>query len=152
MLWLLISCTVVGTLTAPFISRTRITLIIIVIYVVQFNSFRGSIDTMNPIVHLTDSASVRGKFTGAIGADDPVEAFLGIPYAQPPVGELRFLPPKPVQLWDGTRNCSEFGEMSVQWFHLNCLVFLLWVGEVFLEVRVYSGRTRQRQIDGVSIV
>ena len=30
-----------------------------------------------------------------------VAAFLGIPYAQPSVGELRWKAPKPVQDWDG---------------------------------------------------
>ncbi|CAD5208876.1 unnamed protein product [Bursaphelenchus xylophilus] len=36
-------------------------------------------------------------------------AFLGIPYAQPPVGELRFQKPKPVKNWDGVKDCTEFG-------------------------------------------
>ncbi|XP_060524433.1 juvenile hormone esterase-like [Cylas formicarius] len=36
-------------------------------------------------------------------------AFHGIPYASPPVGELRFQPPIPPQPWSGIRNASEEG-------------------------------------------
>ncbi|KXP09822.1 carboxylesterase [Tsukamurella pulmonis] len=36
-------------------------------------------------------------------------AFRGIPYAQPPVGALRFAAPAPVPHWDGVRSAAEFG-------------------------------------------
>ncbi|MFF0866891.1 carboxylesterase/lipase family protein [Nonomuraea sp. NPDC003560] len=35
--------------------------------------------------------------------------FRGIPYAQPPVGALRFAAPAPPHRWDGTRQAAEFG-------------------------------------------
>ena len=31
----------------------------------------------------------------------PYQAFLGVPYAQPPLNELRFLPPLPLEQWEG---------------------------------------------------
>ena len=37
----------------------------------------------------------------------PVEAFLGVPYARPPVGELRFNPPKTPLSWDHVLQCDE---------------------------------------------
>jgi hypothetical protein len=43
------------------------------------------------------------------------DAFLGIPYAQPPLGDLRFR--RPVSLnssWDGTRNAGRFGYTCYQ--------------------------------------
>jgi para-nitrobenzyl esterase len=40
--------------------------------------------------------------------------FRGIPFAAPPVGPLRFLPPQPAEPWDGVRDGSRFGAMSFQ--------------------------------------
>ncbi|CAD5206280.1 unnamed protein product [Bursaphelenchus okinawaensis] len=36
-------------------------------------------------------------------------AFLGIPYARPPVGSLRFKKPEPAPKWDGVKDCTKFG-------------------------------------------
>lgn len=40
--------------------------------------------------------------------------FRGIPYAEPPVGPLRFQAPVPVPPWDGTRRTTEFGPVVPQ--------------------------------------
>jgi len=40
--------------------------------------------------------------------------FKGIPYAQPPVGELRWLEPMPVKPWPGVREVTEFGATCAQ--------------------------------------
>ncbi|MCD8334767.1 MAG: carboxylesterase/lipase family protein [Clostridiales bacterium] len=40
--------------------------------------------------------------------------YLGIPYAQPPVGELRFKRARPVQPWDGVFDAKEYGPEAVQ--------------------------------------
>jgi len=44
----------------------------------------------------------------------PVDAFLGIPYAIPPVGNLRFLSPRPFTPWDGVRPATSLGHPSPQ--------------------------------------
>ncbi|KAI6177549.1 Carboxylic ester hydrolase [Aphelenchoides bicaudatus] len=38
-----------------------------------------------------------------------VDAFLGIPFAKPPVGPLRFKKPEPAENWEGVRDCTKFG-------------------------------------------
>jgi carboxylesterase type B len=39
----------------------------------------------------------------------PFVSFMGIPYARPPLGELRFKPPQPPRSWDGVRDATKQG-------------------------------------------
>ena len=41
-------------------------------------------------------------------------AFLGVPYAAPPVGELRWKAPEPVKKWTGTREAKQYGPAAPQ--------------------------------------
>ena len=43
-----------------------------------------------------------------------VRIYRGIPYAAPPVGELRWQPPQPVEPWEGIRECTQFSPMAPQ--------------------------------------
>lgn len=45
---------------------------------------------------------------------DGVHSFLGIPYAAPPVGELRWRAPSPAASWEGVREATTFGNAAVQ--------------------------------------
>lgn len=47
-------------------------------------------------------------------ADAPVNAYLGIAYAAPPVGPLRWRPPQPTSGWKGTRKADHFGARCMQ--------------------------------------
>lgn len=51
----------------------------------------------------TEFGVVKGR------VEDGVRSFLGIPYAAPPVGELRFGPPAPHPGWDEPREALQFG-------------------------------------------
>ena len=70
---------------------------------------------MEPVVNLSPSCGLRGRLLNAAdnGATRDVYAFLGIPYAEPPVGDLRFSNPRPVSLWNGTRDAKEFGDVLI---------------------------------------
>ncbi|MES2266133.1 MAG: carboxylesterase family protein [Bacteroidota bacterium] len=43
-----------------------------------------------------------------------VNSFKGIPFAQPPIGELRWKEPQPVNSWTGVRKCDAFGYNAMQ--------------------------------------
>jgi carboxylesterase type B len=43
-----------------------------------------------------------------------VYAFLNIPFAEPPIGKLRFQPPVPNKRWNGILNATQFGPMCMQ--------------------------------------
>ncbi|XP_078602874.1 fatty acyl-CoA hydrolase precursor, medium chain-like [Branchiostoma floridae x Branchiostoma japonicum] len=45
---------------------------------------------------------------------DRVFTFKGIPYAAPPVGDLRWRPPRDPESWTGVRDVTEFGSICVQ--------------------------------------
>jgi len=47
-------------------------------------------------------------------AEDGVQVFKGIPYAAPPVGDLRWAPPAEIVPWKGTRDASKFSPDCVQ--------------------------------------
>ncbi|WP_349828373.1 carboxylesterase/lipase family protein [Brevibacterium litoralis] len=55
-----------------------------------------------------DLAVTGGTIRGRTG-DDDVARFLGIPYAAPPFGPHRLLPPAPVEPWEGVREAFEYG-------------------------------------------
>ena len=56
-----------------------------------------------------------GQVSGVSAARPGTVVFKGIPYAAPPVGELRWRAPQPVVQWTGVRKCDAFGKIAVQW-------------------------------------
>jgi para-nitrobenzyl esterase len=59
------------------------------------------------VMHTADG-SLRGKATGATAE------YLGIPYAAPPVGALRWQPPRPAAPWRGVREATSFAPYCAQ--------------------------------------
>src|SRR5579872_1348697 len=56
----------------------------------------------------------QGLVSGVAGASPEVRIFRGVPFAAPPVGDLRWRAPKPAAKWTGVRNSSEFSAICMQ--------------------------------------
>src|SRR3982751_4291729 len=55
-----------------------------------------------------------GIIESTAAPNDGVRTFKGIPFAQPPVGNLRWREPQPVQNWAGVRKADKFGPRAMQ--------------------------------------
>ena len=55
-----------------------------------------------------------GTISGLAGNSPDVRVYKGIPFAAPPVGDLRFRAPQPPAKWEGTRKADQFGPMCMQ--------------------------------------
>jgi len=108
--------------------------------------------TLSPVIAICLGAASVGEVfaadrvkiaNGVIEADiqlsSGVRSFKGIPFAQPPVGDLRWREPQPVPNWKGVRAAGQFGPRCMQrtspaadyWFRSNgmsedCLYLNVW--------------------------
>lgn len=57
----------------------------------------------------TEAGAVVGKIESLPLGKSAYE-YLGIPYAEPPVGDLRFAAPKPARRWSGVRDATSYGK------------------------------------------
>ena len=64
----------------------------------------------DPLVNLSAEAQLKGSIV--THNSHPVFQLLGIPFAEPPVGNLRFKNPVPSRLWKGVREATEYGKSS----------------------------------------
>lgn len=58
--------------------------------------------------------TAQGTLEGTVSADGKVRSFKGIPYAAPPVGDLRWQPPQTAQPWSGVRLAHDFPPRAMQ--------------------------------------
>ena len=56
----------------------------------------------------------QGQLTGLVSADGTFEVYAGIPYAKPPVGELRWREPQDPEPWEGVLAADHFAPMGMQ--------------------------------------
>jgi para-nitrobenzyl esterase len=66
----------------------------------------------------------QGEAAGKWIMDGAQKAFLGLPYAAPPIGELRWRPPQPPSPWNGVRDATSFAGRCEQWHVWNDYIFL----------------------------
>lgn len=63
---------------------------------------------------LRQTKTENGGVRGLPAADPRITVYKGIPFAAPPVGELRWRAPQPAQDWEGVKECAEFAPISMQ--------------------------------------
>ena len=92
----------------------------------------------NPIVRI-DGGLVRGA--SAAG----VNSFLGLPYAAPPTGNLRWRPPQPASSWSGVRDATQFGASCPQARMGNPFLPPGTISEDCLYLNVYTPTSQQQR-------
>ena len=84
----------------------------------------GRTATPDSTVVKIDSGSLRGRVANG------VVSFKGIPYAKPPVAELRWRAPQPANAWSGLREATAFGPECMQTDDVpkseDCLTLNVW--------------------------
>ena len=70
----------------------------------------GGMAKADPLIVGVDQGKLRGKLING-GA---VRAFLGVPYAAPPVGPKRWAPPQPALPWKGVMDATQYGHHCMQ--------------------------------------
>ncbi|PSN30761.1 hypothetical protein C0J52_25602 [Blattella germanica] len=81
--------------------------------VFAFLIFTCLASAFEPIVH-TVEGTIRGTTLIASRTNQSYFAFMGIPFAKPPVGDLRFKPAQPVTPWSGILNTTTEGANCMQ--------------------------------------
>lgn len=110
------------------------------------NSFRTFLTAMaacSVMIQSTMAADrvkiANGTIESTLPPQNGVRSFKGIPFGQPPVGDLRWREPQPVKGWKGVRTANQFGPRCMQrttpnadyWFRSNgmsedCLYLNVW--------------------------
>lgn len=71
-----------------------------------------------------------GLVSGIINSTDDIQIFKGIPFAAPPVGNLRWKAPQPVQSWSGVKKCDTFSASPMQ---ASPAPFSMWSEEFLIQ-------------------
>lgn len=94
--------------------RWGVSILAITALILAITATSSSADSRHPDhsgkgrVVATDKGPVRGLATNA------TDAFLGIPYAAPPQGRLRWRPPQPAARWHGVRDATHYAPHCAQ--------------------------------------
>jgi hypothetical protein len=93
--------------------------IAILLTVSQYSLLEATLTAITPLLALFLSSAPtvalpQGTYRGVVLQESfpqPVEAFLGVPYALPPVGDLRFRPAEPLPQSNKTSAAESYGYM-----------------------------------------
>lgn len=88
---------------------------IVMLLLLGCSAFSGKAATPNAIKPATPALRITGgKIIGCVGEDSRILIYKGIPYAAPPIGDLRWKRPQAVKPWQGTLKCDKFSAMAFQ--------------------------------------
>jgi para-nitrobenzyl esterase len=93
-----------GVLQKLLMSHVRESIALVALFLITGATVRA---TSKPV--RVDSGAISGTTD-----QNGVTAYLGIPFAAPPVGPLRWRPPQPVAHWSGVRQANQFGASCMQ--------------------------------------
>jgi para-nitrobenzyl esterase len=80
-----------------------------------------------------------GTIEGDLDNRTGIRTFFGVPYAQPPIGDLRWMAPQTVKPWTGVKMTKTFGPRAVQRFMWSDMLFRsAGVSEDCLYLNVWS--------------
>uniref|UniRef100_A0A3B4GAA5 Carboxylic ester hydrolase n=1 Tax=Pundamilia nyererei TaxID=303518 RepID=A0A3B4GAA5_9CICH len=80
----------------------------------SFAIHRANHEAASPVVH-TGLGSLKGEYVSVKGKETGVHAYLGVPFAKPPLGpSLRLAPPQPAEGWEGVRDATKQPPMCIQ--------------------------------------
>uniref|UniRef100_F7B7G3 Carboxylesterase 2-like protein 1 n=1 Tax=Monodelphis domestica TaxID=13616 RepID=F7B7G3_MONDO len=84
------------------------------ILVKGFYSLLSTGHKADDLIRTTESGQVQGTQISIKKLDKSVDVFLGIPFAKPPIGALRFSPPQAPDSWNNVRDATSYPPMCLQ--------------------------------------
>jgi para-nitrobenzyl esterase len=81
-----------------------------ILYLASIGSAFPSVQPSPPVIGVT-GGSIQGGFESSLPAG---AIFKGVPFAQPPVNDLRWREPQPVPVWKGIRDATRFSASCIQ--------------------------------------
>lgn len=104
---------------------------IVLVFLSACTSSQKEPGILDPVV-----VTLNGTVKGSVNGEGTVVAFKGLPFAAPPVGDLRWKEPQPVVPWEGTRDASKFGASAMQKRLYNHLPNGPWTEEFMVQNEV----------------
>ena len=92
--------------------------LILCLLLLYFNISRAKEDSGETEIISTFSGQVRGKVVRKAKDNKEHYEFLGIPYAKPPTGQLRFKAPEPIEPWTEVLDAFKGGPACMQTFQV----------------------------------
>lgn len=92
-------------------------LLIVICNIPIFALAHPSVETLSPtkVINKTEVLTLEnGEIVGTYNEDKTVRIYAGIPYAEAPVGELRWKEPVDKKDWDGILDCTKFAPRAMQ--------------------------------------